>query len=268
MVLVPIEHLSPRGASAEFARLVVARGGWTAARLALFDAGFQRYWARSAALARRTATWPPPRRRHVAVVREALAVRPYVGILNTSAWTLYDADLDADTSDPEPVAYLLAHGDWVAQTGEVTLAAARGAAWWLERTDEECAAFAAAAGRSTRPDADAWRAVAAGLPWLRQLHHETVRPPVLAIPERPIPGTGLLVPQALEEEPARLAERLGDVFLASTWFADDVLAPGVLDEARFDALAAAVARLCACHAVDPGALRLPQSGNDTGATPG
>ena len=66
----------------------------------------------------------------------------------------------------------------MALTGEVTLAAARSAAWWLERTDEECAAFAGAAARSTRPDAEAWRAIATSLPWLRQLHHETIRPPV------------------------------------------------------------------------------------------
>jgi hypothetical protein len=46
-------------------------------------------------------------------------------------------------------------------------------------------------------------------------------------------------------------------FLSSTWFADDFLATGVLDEPRFDALADAVARLCACHAVDASRLRLP-----------
>jgi hypothetical protein len=46
-------------------------------------------------------------------------------------------------------------------------------------------------------------------------------------------------------------------FFHSTWFADDFLATGVVDEARFDALALAVARLCACHAVDAARLRLP-----------
>jgi hypothetical protein len=46
-------------------------------------------------------------------------------------------------------------------------------------------------------------------------------------------------------------------FFSSTWFADDFLATGILDERRFDALAAAVARLCACHAVDGSRLRLP-----------
>jgi len=48
-----------------------------------------------------------------------------------------------------------------------------------------------------------------------------------------------------------------DYFLSSTWFADDFLATGVLDDVRFEALAAAVGRLCACHAVDRSRLRLP-----------
>jgi hypothetical protein len=55
----------------------------------------------------------------------------------------------------------------------------------------------------------------------------------------------------------------------STWFADDFLATGVLTEARVDALATAVARLCACHAVDPARLRLPLRGpDDRAATAG
>ncbi len=36
----------------------------------------------------------------------------------------------------------------------------------------------------------------------------------------------------------------------STWFDADFFATGALDEARFDALAAAVTRLCACYALD------------------
>src|SRR5262249_53059961 len=79
--------------------------------------------------------------------------------------------------------------------------------WWLERTDDECAAFSAAARRSTRPDAAAWRALADALPWLRRLHHTSLRPPLVVSPHRPIPGTGLLVPAALDGEPPRLAER-------------------------------------------------------------
>ncbi|MCW5891311.1 MAG: hypothetical protein KIT14_12275 [bacterium] len=150
----------------------------------------------------------PPRRRHLAVVTgDALAVRPYAQLLNTSAWLLYEADVDPATSDPELLAWLLALGDRMAATGEVTLAAVQTAAWWLERSDAECAAFAAAARRSTRPDADAVRATADAVPWLRRLAHETLRPPALLGAHRPVPGTGLLVPAHLETEPPALVAR-------------------------------------------------------------
>jgi hypothetical protein len=207
LVLVPIEHLGAMGMSREFAAFAAERAGWSPATVALFDTGFARYWERGASLARRTATWPPPRRRHVAVVGRPHDVRPWVQLLNTSAWLVYASDLDPVSSDAEFFAFLLAHGDWMAQTGEVAFAAVRGAAWWLERSDAECAAFAAAAARSTRPDAAAWRSLADALPWLRQLGHETLRPPQIVSPRRAIPGTGLLVPRALEAEPPRLAER-------------------------------------------------------------
>jgi hypothetical protein len=204
VVLVPIEHLSPAGMSAAFAGAVAARRGWSAERIALFDSAFALYWTRSAALARRTATWPAPRRRHVAVVADPRAVRPYVQLLNTSAWLLYEMDVDPAVSTPEFVAYLLALGDAMAASGEVTMAAVRAAAWWLERGDEECAAFAAAAARSRRPDAAALRAVAAATAWLRALAHETLRPPGRPGGHRSIPGTGLLVPPGLEERPPAL----------------------------------------------------------------
>ena len=207
LILVPTEHLTPAGMTAGFAALLAAKRGWTPERVALFDAAFSLYWSRSAALAARTQTWLPPRRRHVAMVTDPLSVRPYVQLLNSSAWMLYEADFDPSLSHPEFAAYLLVHGDRMAVSGEVTSAAIHTAAWWLERTDEECAAFAAAAGRSTRPDAEAFRALAAATGWLRQLRHETLRPLVVLSPHRPIPGTGLLVPRALEADPPALVAR-------------------------------------------------------------
>lgn len=237
--------------SRHFARRLAARGGWSGSQTALFDNGFARYWARSADLARRTADWPPPRRRHVAVVGAPLAVRPYVSLLNTSTWLLYLADVDPAQSDPEFLAALLAHGDWVAQTGEVAFAAARGAAWWLERTDPECAAFAAAAARSSRPDAAAWRALADALPWLRRLSHATLRQPQVVSPHRPIPGTGLLVPQALDAEPPRLAERW-------TTAARDALAAYHAAWRRRDATA--VSALCDWLAADRPPLLVTSAG--------
>jgi hypothetical protein len=201
LVLVPIEHLTPSGTSRAFAASVAARRGWSAERIALFDAGFARYWARSEALAHRTRTWPAPRLRHVAVVADPLAVRPFVQLLNTSAWMLYDCDLDPDVSGPELVAYLLVVGDRMALSGEVATAPLHAAAYWFERSPAERAAFSAAAARSPRPDAVALRALAAALDWLPELHHETLRPPVSSATQRAIPGTGLLVPRSLEAAP-------------------------------------------------------------------
>jgi hypothetical protein len=211
LVVVPLEHLSETGMRPALADVLVGARGWSRARVAVFDAAFARYWERSAALARRTPTWPAPRRRHVAVVAEAGAVRPYAQLLNTSAWTVWDADLDPERSDPELLAWLLVLGDRMAVTGEVATAPLHAAPWWFERTDAECAAFAAAAARATRPDADALRAVADALPWLRGLRHEALRPPVIVSPHRAVPGTGLLVPRALEAEPPALVARTAAV---------------------------------------------------------
>ncbi|MFN8642357.1 MAG: hypothetical protein U0802_12140 [Candidatus Binatia bacterium] len=82
------------------------------------------------------------------------------------------------------------------------MAALHGAAWWLERDDAECAAFADAAARSTRPDGDALRHLAAALPWLRRLGHATLRP--CPGPYRAIPNTEVQVPRASEAEPPAL----------------------------------------------------------------
>jgi hypothetical protein len=193
--------------SAEMAALLETRRGWPPERVALFNTAFALYWARSESLARRSSGWPPPRRRHVGLVSEPLAVHPHVQLLNTSAWMLYESDVDPTISHPEFAAYLLAHGDRLALTGEVGTSAVQGGAWWLERSDAECAAFAAAAERSPRPDADAFRTLAEATRWLRQLRHETLRPLVVLSPHRPIPGTGLLVPRDLEREPPALVAR-------------------------------------------------------------
>lgn len=201
--LVPIEELEPHGIRPAFAERLAARPGWTRARVALLDTALALYWGRQESLARRGGDLAPPRLRNVAVVHDAAAVRPYASLLNTSTWTLYADDLDPDRSHPELVAYLLAYGDRMTETGEVTLPAVHLAAWWFERTDAERQAFRDAAGGSRRPDAGACRAVADAVPWLRELRHTRLRPPRQGA-HRPVPGTGLLVPRAREALPERL----------------------------------------------------------------
>ncbi len=215
LTLVPIEHLSDTGMSKELAALLSERRAWGAARIEFFDRAFALYWQRSSDLARRTPTWPAPRRRNIALLAEPLSIRPHAQLLNTSSWTLYESDFDPEGSHPEFAAYLLAHGDRMALTGEVTGAAVQNAAWWFERSDDECAAFSDAVARALRPDAAAYKALAAAIPWLRQLRHETLRPPEQPGTHRGLPGTGLLVPRALEREPPALAARWKEVATAA-----------------------------------------------------
>jgi hypothetical protein len=242
LFLIPIEHLTPSGMSREFAAELCARGAWSAAHGELFDRSFALYWSRSLALATRTRSWMPPRVRHVAVVTNEQGVRPYAQLLNTSAWTVYKTDFDPPSGHPEFGAYVLAQGDRMALTGEVTLSALHNAVWWLERTDAECDAFAAAAARSARPDATGYHAIAAALPWLRRLRHETLAPPLATSPHRVIPGTGILVPQALEGEPrglvdawATAAKRTIDLYRASWQAAPDRVLGDLSDWLRHDA---------------------------------
>ena len=194
LVLVPVEHLTPTGVRPPFAARLRARAAWSEEKIALFDNAFSLYWARSDELSRRTPTWAPPRLRNVAVLADGQLIPPYVQLLNSSTWTLYDADFDPLDSHAELAAYLFAHGERMALTGEATLAALRNAAYWFDRSAAEIAAFRAAAGRSRRPDAAAFQALAGALEWLPRLAHETLRPADKPRRCRAIPGTGLLVP--------------------------------------------------------------------------
>lgn len=138
------------------------------------------------------------------MVRDASTVRPYAQILNESTCTLYLEDLDPETSHPELVAYLLAFGERAAETTDLLRTAVHLAPWWFERTDAECDVFVRAAATSRRPDAALYQAIGAAIPWLRELRHRRARPPRKGRTYREIPGTGLLVPRAREQEPDRL----------------------------------------------------------------
>lgn len=204
-MLVPLEHAGPEGTTDEVGAMLVSEAGFAPAQRALLDAALRCYWRRGRDLAERTRTWLEPRRRNVAVLTDATAVRPWAQLLNTSAWTLYASDLDPARSHPELIAHLFVLFDRMGHTGEVTTAAFETAAWWFDRSDEERAAYARAAAASARPDAAALRATAEATEWLRRLGHEDLRPPEPGAEARPVRGTGLLVPRELEREPARLA---------------------------------------------------------------
>jgi len=212
-VVVLAEHLGPHGLAADARDLLTEREGWPEPDVDLLASGLRLYFRRTHDLARRTVEFSVPLVRNLVVVLAAGNVRPFASLLNVGAWTLDRSDLDALTSHPEVVAWLLALGDRLRTTPDATLAPIQIAAWWFERSEAERAAFTRAVQQSTRPDADCLRTFAASIPHLRDLRHDRLRPVHRAGSHRRIHGTGLLVPPALEAYPPRLAEdlRLGSL---------------------------------------------------------
>lgn len=207
--LLPLEHLAPQGCDAALATWLRDECKWSQAQLDLVSAGLALYWERATELAEQTPTWPSPRIRNLGVVTQPELLRPFAQVLNTSTWTLYATDLQPEHSNPELIAYLLALGDWMAMTGEVTQAPLRSAAWWITATPAAKADLARAASSGTSPDAASLIATAEALSWIDELQHRDLTPalkngngtPEPASEFREVPGTGLFVPLALAEKP-------------------------------------------------------------------
>jgi len=208
VVLLPLELIDPRGILPDGRRLLREDAGLAEDDVDLLGEGLRRHRERARLLSRRAVEIAPPTTRSVAIVLDPREIRPFASLLNDSAWVLYRPDVEASTSSPELVAWLLAVADRLRTTPDVTLAPVQIAAWWFERSDSEIASFVAAVARSNRPDAEALRAWAAAIPDLRRLRHRPMRPPLGSAVHRPIPGTGLLVPRRLETMPPRLVESL------------------------------------------------------------
>jgi hypothetical protein len=211
-LLLPIEHLSPEGSDADLAAFLRNECGWNDERIALVDNALALYWSRSKTLADKTRAWPRPRIRNIGIATDVAALRPYAQVLNTSTWSLYDCDLDTNA---EFVAFLLALGDWMAVSGEVTQAPVLAAAWWIVADDDACAAFKTAAKTCQRPDGDSLRAIAKALPWLTDLRQRSLRPAADDEICREIPTSGVQVPKRHEAKPQRLVNVARDAARAA-----------------------------------------------------
>jgi hypothetical protein len=205
--VVPIDHLARAGIDASFAAALRGRTGLRQAWTDLFDESYRTWWARAEELAALDARhWVPPRLQHVVVVTAPEQVRPWFQPLPNTSWLVYASDFDPETSNREFGAYQLLQAERMGLTRNVLAGVLQNLGWWLLRSDAEVAAFQAAAARTPRPDAAGCRALGAALPWIRRLHDETLRPPVLLTPERllRIEGTGLLLPASLHDGMERL----------------------------------------------------------------
>ena len=201
-LLVPIEHLSPRGLSEQYVEFLTTRAANGEAIARTLNQAFPLYWSRTSKLATHTRTWAHPRIRNIAVVDSSSGIPPYVQLLNTTTWTLFDADFAGQAV--EFVVYLLVHGDRMSLTGDATNAALYNAAYWFDRSNEEINAFQSAARASKRPDAEAFALLAAAVPWLQRLAHESLRPPASHTGYRAIARSELFVPREVEGKPVDL----------------------------------------------------------------
>ena len=166
MFVVPIEGLTPRGIEPEMSCLLRQRRGISEAWVDLFNASFSLYWQRASDLAARDPEhWPPPRLQHCCIVTDPRRVRPYFQPFNNCSWLLYEGDFAPRQSNG---AYLFLHMERMGLRRDVTQALLLNLSYWLAREEAEIASFVRACGRSQRPDASGFRALAAAMPWIRQ----------------------------------------------------------------------------------------------------
>ncbi len=202
LFVIPVESLSPDGISAAFASELEARDAMDRASIELFDQAFRSYQRWSSDLsALAPAYWPPPRVQHVCVVTAPKRVRPYFQPFNKNSWLMYASDFRPETSSVDFAAYLFLHAERMGLLREIepTLIANLGCFLTLE--PDEVDRLVDGCRRTTRPDAPAFRALADAIPSILRLHHETLKPPLVAgLGAMPIPNTGVIVDVA--EQPA------------------------------------------------------------------
>jgi len=214
MFVIPIEHLSPAGVSDTFRQLLRDRVSLGDRWLDLFNESFATYWQRVAELAARAPQyWFPPRLQHVCVVTDPARVRPYFQPFNKTSWLLYATDFDPETSNCEFATFQFVQAERMGLLQEVTQTVVRNLSYWLLRSDQEVERFSAACRQARRPDAAAFRALAEALPWVRRLHHDSLKKPILVAVEPcvKVPHTGLLATRSLQSNLDHLARRWGEV---------------------------------------------------------
>jgi hypothetical protein len=217
MFVVPVEHQTDDGLTEEFAAELLRRGLVDGEWIALLSRALVTYRARAADLfARARDSWFPPRRQNVCMITEPDTTRPYYQPFDRACWPLYLSDFDPRTSSPEHATFQIAHAERLGLTRHIGRALLSGLSWFLVRTREELEDFADGCARSTRPDAEAFRALADALPWIGELRHDPLAPArpderdllaleKLLVPE-PLAPRLLALGQRFEAETQRVVE--------------------------------------------------------------
>jgi hypothetical protein len=203
MRVVPIDVLSPAGLDADAAAAFQRRGVLTRPECDRVDAMISAYCTRAGQLGRASRQWFPPRVQHLCLVTNGVRTRPYFQPFHASSWLLYAEDIAESTSSLEFAIFLLFQVERQYLQQQVGNSLLSNLPYLLILNEEQAADFAAGCRRSSRPDAAGYRALSAALPWIRDLHHETFRPPEAPRHDHRRLANGLLV---TPEQQVRLDE--------------------------------------------------------------
>jgi hypothetical protein len=207
VVVLPAEVLDEHGLEPEFAELLIAEGRLSAGQIDCLERGTALYWQRCRDLfARAPQSWFPPRRTNLLIISEQRGILPYTDPFIGTSSLLYQSDLD---THPEYVAYMLVHVDRLAWLRSVRAALVCNLSYWFDRDDASRSAFASAAGRAQRPDAQCFTALADAFDWIDQLFHIPLREPQQDISEpylEVLEGTELYAPKRLQPRVTALCD--------------------------------------------------------------
>ena len=235
--VIGVEHLCDTGMSDTLAGWLDEKRGLDTAWVESFNASYTRYRERCRTLAERDPeVWFPPRKQNVCIVTAPQTVRPYYLPFHRASWLLYASDFDPALGSPELGAYLFLHTERLCLTQSPSAAVAHNLGYWLLRSDEEIAGFSAAAGRTERPDADAFRELADAQAWIADLHHPILKPLEGEPTERvgKLPHSGLIATASMQPKITRLVRAFVNTTqsVVTAYFAS--YAPGAGHDAVID----------------------------------
>ncbi len=176
--LIPAECLSEVGLGAGLAATLRANRDLPEGWVALFNRAVALYFERVAELAHIAPRyWRAPRVANLCIVQNPERTRPYSLPFSRTSLLLYESDFDPAVSNVEHAVYQLVHAERLSRTGDIGMTWIHDLSYLLARSTEEREAFADGCRTSLRPDADAFKALAARLPLLDHVRHDDLRPP-------------------------------------------------------------------------------------------
>ena len=195
LFIVPVEHLSTAGVSPEYVKVAEEERGFGPEFFALMSEAIAKQFERQRVLfSKARGQWFPPRLTNLCVVTDPEGSRPYYQPFTGGSLLLYASDFDPSLSNVEFATYQLVHAERLGITRSIPKTIAGDLGYFIVRSAAERDAFAEAAARCTRPDAEGFRALGKAMPWVGELLHQTLKPPMLRTDGlTELPGTGLML---------------------------------------------------------------------------